>query len=318
MSFVRSFSLRLTVTYLLLFLLSLALLLATYWAFSIFLPERALKAEITREARHLEQVYTARGAPGLMAELDARANDNAARAPFHAFIDRGGMVRSANIPSWPPAASRRWLSIDADLYSGGSEHDRLALMIDMPLEDGARLLVGRNAEDIENIKDHLEQAAIWFFASALVLGLAGGLLISRAIGKRIDRISRAAIQVMNGDLGKRVPIDGSNDDFDRLGQNLNSMLQRIDQLFSSVRRVSDNVAHELRTPLARLSADVALFEQQFPDPAPPLVGRIAGEVRRLQRIFDSVLSISRIEAGRHDLAIAHLDPAAIVGDLHEL
>lgn len=318
MSFVRSFSLRLALTYLILFLTSLTLLLATYYTFSIFLPERALKAEIEREALQLEEIYLARGEAGLLAELGARSGHRTGRGTFHVFIGADGKTRSANVPSWPQAAGPRWLAIDADLYVDGSEYDRLALMIDMPLAKGARLLVGRDAENIEDIKDHLEQAVIWFFASAIVIGLAGGLMISRAIGQRIERISGAAIHVMNGDLGRRVPVDGSNDDFDRLSQNLNSMLERIEELFSSVRRVSDNVAHELRTPLARLSADVQQLEEQFPDAVPSVVGKIGGEVKRLQRTFDSVLRISRIETGRHQLAIVPLDPAAIVQDVCEL
>ncbi|MBO9518173.1 MAG: HAMP domain-containing histidine kinase [Porphyrobacter sp.] len=318
MSYVRSFSLRLALTYVGLFLLSIGLLVGSFYYFSVYRPHEDLKRQIRREALQLEQIYAVDGEAALIAALASRAAERGDRAAFHVFIGPDGELKAANIPTWPSERGEQWLDLDADIYTEGAEFDQHAFALDVGFDNGARLMVGRDAEDLEELRELLANGMVWLVGSSLVLGLLGGGLLSRAIGARLEKISQAAIQVMEGDLAERVPVDDSNDDFDRVSQTLNQMLDRIEELFASVRRVSDNVAHELRTPLARLLADVETLEAQYPDEANPEIARIGAEVRRLQRIFDSLLRISRIEAGRHALALDPITPSALLEDLKEL
>lgn len=317
MNYVRSFSLRLALTYVGLFLLSIGLLVGSFYYFSVHRPHEALRKQIRREALQLEQIYAVDGEAALIKALAARAAARGDRAAFHVFIGPDGDLKSANIPTWPSERGDQWLDLEADIYTEGAEFDQHAFALDIGFDNGARLMVGRDAEDLEELRELLANGMVWLVGSSLVLGLLGGGLISRAIGMRLEQISRAATQVMEGDLAGRVPVDGSNDDFDRVSQTLNQMLDRNEELFASVRRVSDNVAHELRTPLARLLADVETLEARYPSETNPEVKRIGIETRRLRTIFDSLLRISRIEAGRHSLAFTPIAPVALLQDLKE-
>jgi signal transduction histidine kinase len=139
-----------------------------------------------------------------------------------------------------------------------------------------------------------------------------------AIGRRLDIVNRSARRVMAGDLGERIPLSGTGDDFDELAQTLNAMLARMEELVESVRRVSDSVAHELRTPLARLRAD--LEELAAPGGGAGrrhLAEQAVEEACRLQGVFDSLLRIARIEAGQHRSGIRAVDLTTLLADAAE-
>jgi signal transduction histidine kinase len=187
------------------------------------------------------------------------------------------------------------------------------------LPDGTRLLVGRDVEELTSEAEILHFAAIWIFGVTVVLGLGIGWLMSLAIGRRIEAVTLTARQVMEGDLTGRVQVRGSGDDFDRLGETLNHMLSRIETLFQAVQRVSDNAAHELRTPLARLIGRLERLEQAAGD---DLTMRVAAsdaivEANRLQQILSALMRISRLENGRHPLELQRTDVVQLLEDLAE-
>jgi signal transduction histidine kinase len=142
--------------------------------------------------------------------------------------------------------------------------------------------------------------------------------MSRVIGRRIESISEAARGVMEGNLAGRVPMLGSGDDFDRLAEVLNDMLNRIENLVESVRRVSDSVAHELRTPLARLHATLDDLAKAPEVSRPQLIADAIAEAEQLTVVFDAVLRISRIESGRHARQVEAVDVSGLLTDAAEL
>src|SRR5690606_15701512 len=113
-----------------------------------------------------------------------------------------------------------------------------------------------DTEDLDEREDLVFQALSWGAGVTILLGFLGGLLMTLAVSRRLDSITRAARAVIGGDLSGRVALRGSGDDFDQLSATLNEMLERIDGLVGSISRVSDNIAHELRTPLSRLRAEL--------------------------------------------------------------
>lgn len=320
MSLFQSLSFRLTLVYIGLFCTSVAALMGLYYWVSVVRPTDEIKRQVDREARLLAQIYIVDGQDALVAELRKRARLAHKRMAFHALIDRDGKVVTANLPSWPKEVSNDWVEIEADVYLDGDEADHNALVRDRRFEDGARLIVGRDSEDLDDREEIVATAAIWIICGTLLLGIAGGLLMSRAIRLRIDAVNLAARQVMEGDLSGRVPVRGTGDDFDRLGETLNLMLSRIEDLFEAVRRVSDNVAHELRTPLSRLLVrlerlNAAAAEQGSQNEK--AAEEALEEARRLQRIFDALLRIARIEGQRHLSAMRRTNVSALVADVAE-
>lgn len=309
MRILQSLSFRLALIYVALFGLSVAALLAFYFWISVRAPLEAVQTRVQGEADAYARVYILDGADALVRGLEARAVRLDDRMPFHAFLDPEGRVLSSNLPSWPAYAGRRWLWIEADIYADGDETDHEAIVLDRRFDDGARLLIGRDVEDIDDLREQLVAAAWWMLAGTMLLGVVGGALMSRAIGRRIETINRAARTVIAGDLSGRVVTRGSGDDFDRLGETLNLMLARIEELVESVRRVSDSVAHELRTPLMRMLVGLEeLAEEKDEDRRRQLAEEAIEEARRLHRLFDALLRIARIESGRHR---ARTEPVAL-------
>lgn len=314
MSLLRSFSVKMALGYVAIFTLSALMLYAVIYVCSVYFPLRTLEQSLSREMFTLEQVYAAEGQPGLVSALKRRVSRPDEYAAMQAFIAADGVVGTANIRSWPRYSGAAWLRLEADTYAEGLEYDRLGLMLDRRFADGSRLLLGRDIDEIDEIEENLQEAAIWFGAASMVLSMIGSVLLRRAIEGRLHRISAAALRVMQGHLSERIATDGSNDEFDRLSQTLNAMLDRIDTLFDAVRRVSDNVAHELRTPLTRMLAQTEALDSAPDADNAARIGAIAEEARRLQRIFDALLRISRLESGRHKLVLRPVNLAEICAD----
>jgi len=309
-----SLSFRLALTYVALFAGSLLAVAGTFYLIAIRLPLQEARAEVEREAKTLQNIYIVDGRAALLTRLKARAKVHRQRKPFHAFISPEGLTVSANLRSWPRQPVEGWLRLEADDYLEGDEVDYEPLTLDHRFDDGARLLVGRDIEDISEVEEVLQSGSLAGLAVALVVGLLGGGLMSRAIGRRIETVSSTARQVMAGDLSQRVPTHGSGDDFDRLAETLNLMLARIEEAVEAVRRVSDSVAHELRTPLTRLRADLEDMVKATPEEREARLSAAIEEAARLDRIFEAVLRIARIEAGRHATSFIPVDLTTLLDD----
>lgn len=312
-----SLSFRLTLQYTALFMGSMLLLGGLHYWNTLHEPLRNLKRRVQVEAQALADIYRTDGRDALVARLAMRAQSGGARMPFHAFIGPDGRTISANLSGWPAARDKQWLRLDADTHQDGEAQDHEALLYDIVFPDGARLLAGSDIEDIDELEEKLLSVLIGIVGSALALSVIGGLLMSRSIARRIGSVTRTARQVMGGNLAGRIPLQGSGDDFDRLNATLNEMLARTEQLVESVRRVSDSVAHELRTPLARLRAQLEPLRASRTPPSPE-IDRVFDEVESLERTFDAVLRISRIESGRHGAVVVPVDLSTVLADAAEL
>jgi signal transduction histidine kinase len=153
-----------------------------------------------------------------------------------------------------------------------------------------------------------------------VLGIGAGLLVSRSVLRRIETVTETSRTIMAGDLSKRIPLDGSGDELDRLSQSLNAMLTRIEELMGALREVSDNIAHDLKTPLNRLrnGAEAALRNPTGGAGYRDGLVKTIEEADELIKTFNSLLLIARLEGGAVAESMAPVDPAAIIADVAEL
>lgn len=200
-----------------------------------------------------------------------------------------------------------------------SGRKRLARARVFELAGGYRLLVGRDIEDRREFQNVIRAAFIWVLGAMLLVGLGGGWLVSRALLARIDDVTATSRTIMSGDLSQRVPIYGTGDELDRLSESLNVMLERIEQLMTGLREVSDNIAHDLKTPLNRLRnrVEAALRQGGKTDYREALEGTIE-EADDLIKTFNALLSIARLEAGAVRDTMADVDVSALVADAAEL
>jgi signal transduction histidine kinase len=215
-------------------------------------------------------------------------------------------------PGWFELSYRR-----ADA-SDEAQHRALVQVVELP--SGFRILVGRDLEERERIYAIIANAGRWSFALVVVLGVAGGFFVSRRVLKRVDAMSETAHTIMAGDLSGRLPIAGTGDELDRLAENFNAMLERIEALMRGLKEVSDNIAHDLKTPLTRLRnrCEQALrVTNRDADYRATLESTIA-ESDELIRTFDALLMIARAESGHARDNMADFDAADIVRDIGEL
>jgi len=314
MTLLRSLSFRLALLYLAVFAGSVAVLGGLFYWIEVARPLAEIRSDIRREITALHEVHRRDGTNALAAALDARVAADAPRGAYHALLDARGEPLTTNLPSWPQAFAPGWKRIEADIAREGDEDEYEALVLDMELPGGLRLLLGRDVDDIDELEESVSDTVLWIVPALLLLGVCGGALMSRVIGARLDAISGAARAVIEGDLSSRIPLRGASDDFDRLAATLNLMLDRLEASLEAVRRVSDSVAHELRTPVARLRAALSDIHDR---PAPDGIAQALAEATRLQTVIDAVLRISRIEAGRHAIARRPVDLSALLADVVE-
>ena len=202
----------------------------------------------------------------------------------------------------------------------GERQNHFALVQLVNLPGGYHMLVGRDLGEREQFRHIVAQALAW--ALMLMIGLAAlsWVFVSRRVLKRIDSLSASSRQIMSGDLSGRLEVTGSGDEFDRLADSLNAMLERIELLLYGLKDVSDNIAHDLKTPLTRLRNRV---EGALAGPADAEKYRSALEATieesdGLIQTFNALLMIARIEAGSPDGAMTEIDSREIVQDVADL
>lgn len=198
--------------------------------------------------------------------------------------------------------------------------ERLAVAIPVDVGGGNRLIVGRDIEEQRAFADAMKRTFLIGFGTLSLLGLVGGLAISRFTLNRLESITSTSRSIMAGDMSRRVPLDGSGGELDDLAQNLNEMLDRIEGLMSGLREVSDNIAHDLKTPLNRLrnSAEAALRDSRGEAAYREGLERTIEKADELIKTFNALLLIARLEAGPLEESLEQFDLGAVVEDVAEL
>lgn len=188
------------------------------------------------------------------------------------------------------------------------------------LPAGFRLLVGRDLEERERLGVVIRRAAGWSLLLVFVLGIFASWFVARRVLKRVDGMTETAHSIMEGDLKGRLAISGTGDELDRLALNLNAMLDRIGELMAGMQEVSDNIAHDLKTPLTRLRnrAEEALRTARTPDELRGALDASIDEADNLIRVFNALLMIARLETGRINDSMAELDVSEVVSGMTEL
>ncbi|MEO1042122.1 MAG: HAMP domain-containing sensor histidine kinase [Pseudomonadota bacterium] len=185
----------------------------------------------------------------------------------------------------------------------------------------ATVLIARDIEELHQLRRIREAIVFRIFAVLFLLAVGLGVILSTALMRRLDGINRTVEAITGGDLTRRLAVGPGGDEFDTLARNINAMLDKIEQLMTGMRQVSDNIAHDLRSPLTRIKARLdSLLDE--PDPfdggdTEEAVLKTRDEVERLLRTFNELLSITRIEAGTSALT-GTVDLKAVAEEMLEL
>lgn len=306
--------------FLLVFALSATLVIGYIYYNTNILLARQLTDTIDAETRGLAEQYRSGGIARLVAVVEQRSA--APGSGIYLLSDGRGRPLAGNLYALPEgiAGNPGWHEFVFQRFDSGVASQRLALARTFQLADGFHLLVGRDIEERRRFERVIASALLWGLGLTVALGIGGGLLASRRMLARLDAMAATSQRIMAGDLSKRIPESGSGDELDRLARSLNEMLDRIEALMRGLKEVSDNIAHDLKTPLTRLRtrAETALREDASPDACRAALERTIEESDQLIRTFNALLSIARAEAGTAPAAFVALDAAAIVRDVAEL
>jgi signal transduction histidine kinase len=319
---VRTHAFRLAALYFLVFAASvLGVLLFVYWMSAGFIErqtEETLKADITG----LAEQYAERGLSGLVQIVAARSAGSPGDANLYLVTDPQGRPLAGNIAGWPEGVPARsgWLSFSISRTVGDKTEIRPARGAIFMIGGGYRLLVGRDISEAAAFRDRVKLTLLWAGLVALAVGLLGGAAMSRNLLRRVEEVNRTSERVMEGNLSDRVPLRGTSDEFDQLAANLNRMLERIERLMTAMREVTDNVAHDLKTPLSRLRArlELALIDPEEEANAGDAIRAAIEEADRLLATFNALLSIAEAESGARRGETSPLDLSEVARAAAEL
>lgn len=314
---VRTTTFRLALVYLVLFLASVGVVLGyVYWRTAILL-EAQTDATIEAEVQGLAEQYRAGGLGRLMRTIAGRSREEG--SSVYLLVDPDRRRLAGNLASEPDEREIRpgWVEFDYGVSVGDGIAFHTARARLFRLAGDFRLLVGRDIEALRRFDASIRGAFVWAFAITIVLGVLGGVLVSRQVLTRIESMTQTSRTIMSGDLSGRIPLSGSGDELDRLAENLNRMLEQIERLMGATREVTDNIAHDLRTPLTRLKARLedALRGDGHPD-REALAANLE-EVDRLIATFNALLSIAHLESGSGG-QLPVIDISAVIRDAAEL
>jgi signal transduction histidine kinase len=165
----------------------------------------------------------------------------------------------------------------------------------------------------------IERAFIWGSIGTILLALAGGVVMSLGLVRRVETMSQASREIMAGDLSRRIPVRGSDDEFDHLAASLNTMLGRIETLMRELQQVTNDIAHDLRTPLTRLRQrlDLASRGSRTPEELRAALAKSATDVDAILETFAALLRIAQIEAHANASGLERLDLSQALADMTE-
>jgi signal transduction histidine kinase len=313
---------RIAVLYLLLLSLTLLALLGfVYWSTSSLIDQQASET-VEAEILGLAEQYREEGLSRLVEVIGERSGPGTDLESVYLLADPQRRRLAGNLATLPEGrpGSSGWLEVQLHRSddSTGSARIVVGRMLDLP--GGFHLFVGRDVQERSRFRRIVAGALAWTLIPALLLGLAGGILIGRYNQRRVDAVSAIGEQIIQGDLSRRVPLSGSGDEFDRLAQTINDMLARIETLMAGMRLVTDSLAHDLRSPLTRARSSIELALRQGSDAHAykQALEQTASELETILRTFESLINIAQAEAGVNRLSLGELDLSALATDLLEV
>ena len=280
--------------------------------------DRQTTDRIASEVATLETSWQEGGLARLLATVHAR--EHAPMALDYGVEDAAGNRLAGVLP--PLKGKPAWFTLNAGPRRADSlEEPRERLRVNLAvLADGTRVAVGADLSRIDDVEETVLTAFGWVTVLVPGLGIIGGILLSLGFLRRLDAITRTAEAIIAGDLHRRIPLRGSGDDLDRLAGTLNAMLDRIGALMESLRQVSNDIAHDLRTPLSRLcqGLNAARAKAGSAEEFEAAIDHAIAEAEAILQTFGALLRIAQIEAGSRRAGFREVDLRELAASVAEV
>jgi len=292
-----------------------------YLSTSSYVRSRSDRA-ILNEYVSLHGVHERSGRDGLVAVIQQRIAHRSLTDNVYLLVDPSLAPLVGNLKAWPSTATAAsgWTEFRGSAGLMDATNYPLLRAVLETFPDGDRLLVGRDISDLDRFTDRIRIAVILGVALIFVLAGVASIGVTRRTVGRIESINATSRAIMLSGLDKRIPLRGTNDEWDRVAENLNLMLDRIETLMGEVKQVSDNVAHDLRTPLTRMRGrlEKAYHSQRSCQDDQLLIGDTIADLDSVLRIFSSLTRIAQIETEARKGAFRSVNLVEIAGEVVEL
>lgn len=318
----RSTSFRLLAWYAAVFVASVAVLLSVVYWIILAQLEQQLSESVEREATVLTELYLDRGVDSTVRAIQLRLADLRGPRRYYLLQNAAGERIAGNVAPMTPQDGEMVLPVSF-LVDERRPRSRQAsdaypvVAIGRRLDNGDFLLVGENRYRAVKAREAILQAFGWGIVITVLLATAGGAALGVGFLRRIEAINRTTRSIMDGDLAQRVPARGAGDEMDQLAINLNAMLDRIQALMESVKRVSDDIAHDLRTPLSRLRHRLEDARARLGPDADRVIEQSVAELDAILATFSALLRIAQIESGARRAAFAEVSLGQILSNVSE-
>ena len=301
---IKTTTFRLALLYTALFAGSVGVLFIFVFINTNIFAERQVKAAIQTEVQSFQETYQRTGLTGLIQAINRRIDPNVRTDGIYLLTGADQVRITGNLLSWPNNLTREdtvgdeiWVNFTiVDMQKAGPDTADVRALLFF-IQGGYQLLVGRDIRDSREFRTQLLRSLNIGIGFTVALGVLGGFLFSRSIMGRVERITQTCRRIMRGDLSQRIEGSGTEDELARLSESVNEMLDQIERLMRGLREVSDNVAHDLRTPLNRLRARLEVAVSNAVDPKEKAeLQEAIEEADGLLSTFSSLLRIARAEA----------------------
>ena len=299
----------------------IALFIYVYWSTAGYVQGRSDRA-IAAEHAMLRKIYDGAGRGGLIGAIEDRIANGPFEGGVYVLADPSFALLAGNLKVWPSTlkASAGWENFTAGEWKPDAPNRPVLRAMFDTLPNGDHLLVGKEIDNLDEFIEKIKTAFMWGIALIFVLAGVASISVTRRTVGRIEAINTTSQAIMQSGLGKRIPLRGTRDEWDQLAGNLNSMLERIEALMAEVKQVSDNVAHDLRTPLTRMRGrlEKAHARQRSGDHDQALIDDTMSDLDAVLRMFSSLTRISQIEAGDRTFAFRPVNLSKIASEVVEL
>ena len=252
--------------------------------------------------------------------VEQRSQDQDVRGAVYLMVDPENRPVAGNVPAWPKvdADQGKWFLFKVSVPFGDETREHEMRAQRFPLPGGYKMLVGHDVQERQDVKSLMMRGLIAAVVMTLLLGLGGGFWMGRRILAQAGVISAVATQIMRGDLSQRLPVRDADDEINTLAREINTMLDKIEQLTLGMRTVLDSAAHDLRTPLNRLqaTAESAMTQLTPGSVERRVLERVTTEVDHMRSTLDALLRIALAETGTVERE--HVDLSELVESVVEL
>lgn len=314
-------ALRLSVVYLLVFTLATGLLVSLLYAYAVRALDRETDEVIEAELQGLAEQYRSGGLDGLAAVISERVQTSGSSGDVYLLADRELQPIAGNLAAWPAQGTfvERWIEFEVSVARGSAFESRRVRAGAFTMPGGYRLLVGTEIHEREAFKSRIRWTLLVSLLMVIAVGALLGTWMNRYVLRRVDAISAAGREIVEGKLDRRLPRSGSGDEFDTLAANLNEMLDRVEQLTAALRFVIDSTAHDLRAPLNRVRARIESGLRSVSSAAirDVLEGSLK-DADNLDRTLGALLRIAEAQGGAATAEIAPLDLGQLAAEMVDL